>query len=98
TVQYANADKDPETQIEQLERMVTEKVDIIVVDAVDSKSIASAVETADKAGIPVIAYDRLAQGPIDGYVSFDHELVGQVQGRSLVEKLGDSAANKIVMM
>jgi D-xylose transport system substrate-binding protein len=98
TVQYANADKDPETQIEQLERMVTEKVDIIVVDAVDSKSIASAVETADKAGIPVIAYDRLAQGPIDGYVSFDNELVGQVQGRSLVEKLGDSAANKIVMM
>jgi D-xylose transport system substrate-binding protein len=98
TVQYANADKDPETQIEQLERMVTEKVDIIVVDAVDSKSIASAVETADKAGIPVIAYDRLAQNPIDGYVSFDNELVGQVQGRSLVEKLGDSAANKIVMM
>jgi D-xylose transport system substrate-binding protein len=98
TVQYANADKDPETQIEQLERMVTEKVDIIVVDAVDSKSIASAVETADEAGIPVIAYDRLAQGPIDGYVSFDNELVGQVQGRSLVEKLGDSAANKIVMM
>jgi D-xylose transport system substrate-binding protein len=98
TVQYANADKDPETQIEQLERMVTEKVDIIVVDAVDSKSIASAVETADEAGIPVIAYDRLAQGPIDGYVSFDNELVGQVQGRSMVEKLGDSAANKIVMM
>lgn len=97
-VKYANAEKDPETQNQQLEQMVDDKVDIIIVDAVDSKSIASAVETADEAGIPVIAYDRLAQGPIDGYVSFDNELVGQVQGRSLVEELGDSAANKIVMM
>ncbi|GHE60642.1 solute-binding protein [Streptomyces capitiformicae] len=95
---YANAEKDPETQITQLEQMVADKVDIIIISAVDSKSIASAVQTADEAGIPVIAYDRLAEGPIDGYVSFDNELVGQVQGRALVEELGNSAANKIVMM
>jgi D-xylose transport system substrate-binding protein len=95
---YANAEKDPETQNQQLEQMVADKVDIIIVDAVDSKKIASAVQTADDAGIPVIAYDRLAQGPIDGYVSFDNELVGEVQGRALVEELGNSTANKIVMM
>ncbi|MEE1763824.1 MULTISPECIES: sugar ABC transporter substrate-binding protein [unclassified Streptomyces] len=95
---YANADKDPETQNSQIEQMVADKVDIIIVDAVDSKAVAPAVQKADDAGIPVIAYDRLAEGPIDGYVSFDNELVGQVQGRSLVENLGDSAANKIVMM
>lgn len=95
---YANAEKDPETQTGQMKRMVEDKVDIIIVDAVDAKAIAPAVQTAHDAGIPVIAYDRLAQGPIDGYVSFDNELVGQVQGRSLVEDLGDSAANKIVMM
>ncbi|WP_416975952.1 substrate-binding domain-containing protein, partial [Streptomyces sp. 4F14] len=49
--------------------------------------------------IPVIAYDRLAQGPIDAYVSHDNELVGEVQGRSLVEELGSKAAtSKVVMM
>ncbi|MDX3646324.1 sugar ABC transporter substrate-binding protein [Streptomyces sp. MB09-02B] len=95
---YANADKDPETQNSQIEQMIADKVDILIVDAVDSKAVAPAVQKADDAGIPVIAYDRLAEGPIDGYVSFDNELVGQVQGRSLVEDLGDSAANKIVMM
>lgn len=95
---YANAEKDPETQNSQIEQMVADKVDILIVDAVDSKAVAPAVQKADDAGIPVIAYDRLAEGPIDGYVSFDNELVGQVQGRSLVEDLGDSAANKIVMM
>ncbi|WP_307835362.1 sugar ABC transporter substrate-binding protein [Streptomyces adelaidensis] len=96
--EYANAEKDQETQNRQMEQMVEDKVDIIIVDAVDSKTIEPAVQTAHDAGVPVIAYDRLAQGPIDGYVSFDNQLVGQVQGRSLVEDLGDSAANKIVMM
>ncbi|MGW0710968.1 sugar ABC transporter substrate-binding protein [Streptomyces sp. NPDC002643] len=95
---YANAEKDPETQNAQLEQMVADQVDIIIVDAVDSEKIATAVQKADDAGIPVIAYDRLAQGPIDGYVSFDNELVGQVQGRALVETLGNSTANKIVMI
>lgn len=98
TVQYANAEKDAKKQNRQLEQMVADKVDIVVVDAVDSKVIASGVKKAKDAGIPVIAYDRLAQGPIDAYISFDNELVGQVQGRALVEKLGNSRASKIVMM
>ncbi|MFI1728830.1 sugar ABC transporter substrate-binding protein [Streptomyces acidicola] len=98
TVDYANAEGKAATQNRQLERMVADRVDILVVDAVDAKGIASGVKTAKDAGIPVIAYDRLAQGPIDAYISFDNELVGQVQGRALVEKLGTSAANKIIMM
>ena len=79
--------------------MIADKVDVILVDAVDSKAIEPDVEKAKDAGIPVIAYDRLAQGPIDAYVSHDNELVGEVQGRLVVEALGDKAAtSKIVMM
>jgi D-xylose transport system substrate-binding protein len=79
--------------------MVADKVDVILVDAVDSKAIASDVQKAKDAGIPVIAYDRLAQGPIDAYISFDNELVGQVQGKALLEALGtDASSKKIVMM
>lgn len=57
-------------------------------------------EGQDPCGIPVIAYDRLAEGPIDAYVSFDGELVGEVQGRSLVEALGSNVdtSDKIVMI
>nr|WP_229859093.1 substrate-binding domain-containing protein [Streptomyces poonensis] len=97
-VEYANAEADADKQLRQLEQMVTDQVDVLLVDAVDAKSIASGVEKAKEAGIPVIAYDRLAQGPIEAYVSFDNELVGQVQGRALTDKLGDSAASKIIMM
>ncbi|CAM5483058.1 sugar ABC transporter substrate-binding protein [Streptomyces aurantiogriseus] len=97
--EYANADADPDTQVSQMERMIEEKVDIILLDAVDSKTIADTVQKAKDAGIPVIAYDRLAQGPIDAYVSFDNELVGEVQGRTLVEALGTAdTSDKIVMI
>nr|WP_265561388.1 substrate-binding domain-containing protein [Streptomyces hygroscopicus] len=98
-VVYANAEASPATQSRQFRQMVDRKVDIILVDAVDATAIAPDVQKAKDAGIPVIAYDRLAQGPIDAYVSHDNELVGEVQGRSIIEALGSNASSsKIVMM
>lgn len=99
-VVYQNADADANRQAEQLQTMIDDQVDVILLDAVDSHAIADGVRKAKDAGIPVIAYDRLAEGPIDAYVSFDNELVGEVQGRSLIEALGSGidSSDKIVMM
>jgi D-xylose transport system substrate-binding protein len=99
-VVYRNADADATRQAEQLQTMIDDQVDVILLDAVDSHAIAEGVQKAKDAGIPVIAYDRLAEGPIDAYVSFDNELVGEVQGRSLIEALGSGidSSDKIVMM
>jgi D-xylose transport system substrate-binding protein len=98
-VVYANAEANQDKQNRQFQQMVDQKVDIILVDALDAKAIAPVVQKAKDAGIPVIAYDRLAQGPIDAYVSHDNELVGQVQGRAIIEALGSKAASsEIVMM
>ena len=98
-VVYRNADADAKKQAEQLQQMVDDQVDVILLDAVDAHAIAGGVQKAKDAGIPVIAYDRLAEGPIDAYVSFDNELVGEVQARSLLEAMGDvDSSDKIVMM
>ncbi|MFI1076069.1 sugar ABC transporter substrate-binding protein [Streptomyces puniciscabiei] len=99
-VEYANADADASRQASQMQKMIDEKVDLIMIDAVDSHSIAAEVKKAKDAGVPVIAYDRLAEGPIDAYVSFDNELVGEVQGRTLLEALGSGAdtSSKVVMV
>ncbi|MFE4053785.1 sugar ABC transporter substrate-binding protein [Streptomyces sp. YIM B13518] len=98
-VVYANAEGSKDKQGEQFRKMIADGVDVIVVDAVDSEAVATDVEKAKEAGIPVIAYDRLAEGPIDAYVSHDNELVGQVQGRALVNALGEDAENsKVVVM
>ncbi|MFF9085924.1 sugar ABC transporter substrate-binding protein [Streptomyces sp. NPDC014991] len=99
-VKYANADASATRQAEQLQNLIDDKVDVILLDAVDAHVIAPGVKKAKDAGIPVIAYDRLAEGPIDAYVSFDNELVGEVQGRTLLEALGSGVdtSDKIVMM
>ncbi|MEU6462658.1 substrate-binding domain-containing protein [Streptomyces sp. NPDC046976] len=99
-VEYENANADAAKQSGQMQKMIDDKVDVILLDAVDSHAIAGEVKKAKDAGIPVIAYDRLAEGPISAYVSFDNELVGEVQGRSLLDALGSNAstATKIVMM
>ncbi|CAL9492419.1 substrate-binding domain-containing protein [Streptomyces cellulosae] len=99
-VEYANAEADADKQAGQMQRMIDKRVDVIVLDAVDAHGIAESVAKAKDAGIPVIAYDRLAEGPIDAYISFDNSLVGEVQGRSLLEALGGelSITDKIVMM
>lgn len=99
-VDYANAGADPDKQTAQMQKMIDEKVDVILLDPVDAHKIAGEVKKAKDAGIVVIAYDRLAEGPIDAYISFDNELVGEVQGRSLLEALGSgvSTSDKIVMM
>ncbi|MGA5327184.1 sugar ABC transporter substrate-binding protein [Streptomyces griseoincarnatus] len=97
-VVYANADGSKEKQSEQFRQMIGRKVDVILVDAVDASAVAPDVRVAKRAGIPVIAYDRLAEGPIDAYVSHDNELVGEVQGRALVNALGENAENKKVVM
>ena len=97
-VVYANAEGSKEKQSEQFRQMIGRKVDVILVDAVDAAAVAPDVRLAKRAGIPVIAYDRLAEGPIDAYVSHDNELVGQVQGRALVNALGEKAQKKKVVM
>ncbi|KOV90652.1 MULTISPECIES: sugar ABC transporter substrate-binding protein [unclassified Streptomyces] len=99
-VEYANADASSARQSEQMQNMIDGKVDVILLDAVDAHAIAGEVKKAKDAGIPVIAYDRLAEGPIDAYISFDNELVGEVQGRSLLEALGPDVdtSDKIVMV
>ncbi|MFE5804556.1 sugar ABC transporter substrate-binding protein [Streptomyces sp. NPDC056491] len=98
-VVYANAKQDATTQNSQVDTMITNKVDVLIIDAVDSKAIAGSVKKAKEAGIPVVSYDRLAEGPIDAYTSFDNQEVGKVQGKALLEALGDKAKDgQIVMM
>ncbi|MEU1277140.1 substrate-binding domain-containing protein [Streptomyces sp. NPDC005805] len=98
-VVYANAKQDATLQTQQVDTMITNKVDALILDAVDAKAIAGGVKKAKEAGIPVVAFDRLAEGPIDAYTSFDNEEVGHVQGKALVEALGDKAKDgQIVMM
>ncbi|MFJ4695736.1 sugar ABC transporter substrate-binding protein [Streptomyces sp. NPDC088766] len=90
-VQYANAAADPAKQAQQMSSMVTKGVKVIVVSAQDSAAIKSSIKSAVDKGVKVVAYDRLAQGPVSAYVSFDNVKVGELQGQALLDALGPKA-------
>ncbi|KUN96781.1 substrate-binding domain-containing protein [Streptomyces caeruleatus] len=99
TIEQANAKGDVAMQQEQMNSMITKGVDAILLVAVDGRSLAASVRKAVEADVPVIAYDRLAEGPISGHVSFDGEEVGRLQGRALLKAMGDEVPGaQIVMM
>jgi D-xylose transport system substrate-binding protein len=85
---YANADQDAAKQQQQAESALTQGANVIVLDPVDSKAAASIANSAKGSKVPVIAYDRFISGaPVDYYVSFDNEKVGQLQAQTLVALL-----------
>ena len=99
TVDYNNAKQDANLQAQQVDTMITNKVDVLILDAVDAKAIKNSVQKAVDQGIKVVAYDRLAEGPISAYTSFDNVSVGKTQGEALLTALGDKAKDgQIVMM
>jgi D-xylose transport system substrate-binding protein len=48
---------------------------------VDATAAGGVVANAKAQGVPVVAYDRLAAGPIDYYVSYENKKVGQTRAR-----------------
>ena len=83
-VQNANGDKD--VQISQINYLIDKKYDVIVIVGIDANGLSDVVKKAKKAGIPVIAYDRLIRkANVDLYISFDNEQVGTLMGEELVE-------------
>jgi D-xylose transport system substrate-binding protein len=101
TVTYNNANQDPNLQQQQVDSMLTNGVKVLILDAVDAKAIASSVSKANSQGVKVVAYDRLAEGPIDAYTSFDNEEVGKKQGQALLDAIkakGDPKRGPIVMI
>jgi D-xylose transport system substrate-binding protein len=85
---YQNADQDPTKQQSQVEATVTEGVDVIVLDPVDSTSAAGMVTRATQADIPVISYDRLIlDADLAAYAEFNSPEVGKQQGEALAEQL-----------
>jgi len=88
TLQYANdvaAD-----QVSQVETMVGQNVDVLVIAAIDNKSLSGVLAQAKDQDITVIAYDRLILDTpdVDYYASFDNTKVGTLQGTYIVEALG----------
>lgn len=85
---YANANSDAAKQNDQANSMLTQGVDVLVVDPWDGKAAASIVNAAEQVDVPVVAYDRLIDSDdLDYVISNDYREVGELQAQELVDKL-----------
>ncbi len=87
-LQYAN--NDVNTQVQQLENMITKGCKVLVIASIDGSAITDVLSKAEKNKVQVIAYDRLImQSPnVSYYATFDNFKVGVIQGQYIEEKLG----------
>lgn len=96
-VDVQNANGDANKQIEQIQYFIEQDADVIVIIPTDAEKVSNTVKEAKKAGIKVIAYDRLlTNAGADLYISFDNEQVGRLMAEALVNEL--PAGANIIMM
>ncbi|MFL5817255.1 MAG: sugar ABC transporter substrate-binding protein [Conexibacter sp.] len=97
---YSNAEQDAAKQQSQAEAAITNGAKVLVLDPVDAKAAASIVTRAKQSDIGVVSYDRLIENAdVDYYISFDNRQVGELQARTLVDRLRrDGARGSLVMI
>lgn len=96
-VNVQNANGSLDTQVSQIRYFIDKQVDVIVIIAIDSYEITDVVKEAKKAGIKVVAYDRLiSEADVDLYISFDNVKVGELMAESLVNVIDKN--KKILML
>lgn len=101
TVLYLNAQQDAGKQLAQADSLLTQGVQVLILDAVDAKAAGAIVARAEEQGVPVVAYDRFAAGPVDAFVTFDNVKVGEEQGKALLRAIsagGDPRRGAIIMV
>jgi putative multiple sugar transport system substrate-binding protein len=85
------SDNKSDRQVNDIQNMIAEKVDLLIVAAIDGAALNTAMNEAAEQNIPVISYDRLIlNDAVSYYVSFDNYTVGKLQGE-FVEKTLDLA-------
>jgi len=92
-----NANNDPAAQNNAIETYIAQKVDAIIVVAIDVNGVMPAVEQAAKAGIPVLAVDAiLPDGPQKAQIGVDNLAAGGDIAKTFIEETGGKAKVGIV--
>ncbi len=95
-----NAQGDMATQINQMEDLITKKVDVLIICPINAKAVVPAVKKANAANIPVIALDRGSDGgELASFIETDNVELGRkgadfIAGK-LKERYGSAKGNVV---
>jgi ribose transport system substrate-binding protein len=84
-----DAQDNNERQASQIEDLISRGVDVLIINPVDSDAVATSVQQANEAGIPVITVTRPSNGgEVVQHLDIDNAYAGQLVAEQLVKDLG----------
>lgn len=87
-----DAQNDAAKQTNDVEDLIQQGVDVIVINPTDSDAVASAVNAANVADVPVITVDRMAKsGEVVSHIASDNVEGGKMAGEYIRELVGEGA-------
>jgi len=88
TLVVLDSQDDSATEMSNVEDLITQKVDLIMINPTDSDAVGSAVASANDANIPVITLDRAANsGEVVAHIASDNVAGGEMAGKYIVDLL-----------
>ncbi|WP_428943419.1 sugar ABC transporter substrate-binding protein [Pantoea sp. FN060301] len=88
--QIEDAKGDVSQQLQQVQSFISQGVDAIIVNPVDTNAVKPIMDQASQAGVPLIFVNRRPALPLTGkmaYVGSDSELAGRLQMEALAKKM-----------
>ncbi|MBN7772947.1 ribose ABC transporter substrate-binding protein RbsB [Clostridium aminobutyricum] len=88
TLVVLDSQDDSATEMSNVEDLITQKVDLILINPTDSDAVGNAVAAANEAKIPVITLDRSANsGEVVAHIASDNVAGGKMAGEFIIEQL-----------
>jgi ribose transport system substrate-binding protein len=88
-----------ENQINQMMTLIDDNVDLIIVQPTDIAALSPALKAANKAGIPVVAYDQhILGGELESFVTSDNYQAGFLNGEYVAAHFSDAQALRIILV
>jgi ribose transport system substrate-binding protein/inositol transport system substrate-binding protein len=86
---FLDASNDAQRQISQIENLIAQKVDILLVAAVDSDAIVPALDLARAANIPLVGLNMLINTAEEYYYSGPNDVqAGELEAQRLIDLIG----------
>lgn len=88
-----------ENQIRQMNDVIASGVDIIIVQPTDNAALAAQLRAANRAGIPVIAYDQyISGGSLAAYRTSDNYQAGFLDGEYISSRFPEGREIRLVLV
>lgn len=92
-----NADNDIAKQNQDIQDLVSQGIDILIINPVNEDGPSAGIEACNAANIPIVTVDKNVKSGYTAWVGRDNQEMGRLCGERLVELLGGESATGTIL-